>query len=134
VSAEAESDVIVDFVFEDGLLYVVVANVGDRPALQVSFKFGTAFRGLGGSVEMTRLPLLRAIPFLAPRKEIRTLLDSAADYFARGEPTKITVTVSYRAPDGTSRKAAITHDLAIYRDLAYVVPSRAGLGSDTRPA
>jgi hypothetical protein len=124
-AAERESDVIVDFVFEEGVLYVTVANIGERPALKVSCRFEPGFHGLGGSVEISRLPLFRNIEYLAPRKEIRTLVDSTAAYFARKEPTKLQVAITYRDESGTRRQAAIKHDLGIYRDLAYVVPSRA---------
>jgi hypothetical protein len=124
-AAERQSDVIVDFVIEEGVLYVTVANIGERPALKVSCRFEPGFRGLGGSVEISRLPLFRNIEYLAPRKEIRTLVDSSAAYFARKEPTKLQVAITYRDESGTRRQAAIKHDLGIYRDLAYVVPSRA---------
>ena len=121
---EREPDVIVDFVFDDGLLYATVANIGDRPALKVSCRFEPAFHGLGGSVEISRLPLFRNIEYLAPFKEIRTLVDSSAAYLARKEPTKLEVTVTYRDESGTRREATIRHDLGIYRDLAYVPRER----------
>jgi hypothetical protein len=122
VSTDArETDVIVDFVFEEGALYVAVANIGERPALKVSCRFEPGFHGLGGSVEISRLPLFRNIEYLAPHKEIRTLVDSSAAYFARKEPTKLQVTVTYRDESGTRHQTAIAHDLGIYRDLPYVV-------------
>jgi len=122
-SEEREFDVSVDFVFEDGLLYVLVANIGERPALKVSCRFEPAFHGLGGSVEVSRLPLFRNIEYLAPGREIRTLVDSSAAYFASREPTKLEIAVTYRDEDGARRQATIAHDLGIYRDLAYVVPA-----------
>jgi len=122
-SEEREFDVSVDFVFDDGLLYVLVANIGERPALKVSCRFEPAFHGLGGSVEVSRLPLFRNIEYLAPGREIRTLVDSSAAYFARREPTKLEIAVTYRDEDGARRQATIAHDLGIYRDLAYVVPA-----------
>jgi hypothetical protein len=122
-SEDREFDVSVDFIFEDGLLHAMVANIGERPALKVSCRFEPAFRGLGGSVEVSRLPLFRNIEYLAPGKEIRTLVDSSAAYFARKEPTKLEVAVTYRDEDGARRQATIAHDLGIYRDLAYVVPA-----------
>jgi len=124
---EREPDVIVDFVFDHGLLYATVANIGERPALKVSCRFEPAFHGLGGTVEISRLPLFRNIEYLAPSKEIRALVDTSAAYFARREPTKLEVTVTYRDESGTRRGATIRHDLGIYRDLAYVPPEpRAG--------
>ena len=118
--AESEPDVIVDFEFERGLLFVGVRNLGARSAVEVSTRFDKPFRGLGGARKMNELPLFKRIEFLAPGKEIRTLLDSTAAYFARDEPTLLTATVSYRTAAGEQRRHAITHDLSIYRDLAYV--------------
>jgi hypothetical protein len=113
-------DVIVDFEFDRGLLFVAVRNLGDRPALDVQTTFDKPFKGLGGAREIDRLRLFKRIRFLAPGREIRTLLDQSAAYFARKEPTVLTATVSYRTAGGERRRHSITHDLAIYRDLAYV--------------
>lgn len=115
----AELDVIVDFVFEDGLLFVSVRNLGDEPALKVSCTFDKPFTGLGGERQMNELRLFRNIEFLAPGREIRTLLDSTAAYFARKEPTTLKATISYRTPAGEQREGTVAHDLAIYQELAY---------------
>ena len=117
---DTEPQVIVDFTFERGLLWVVLRNLGERPALDVKVEFDKPFKGLGGGREMNRLALFSKLRFLAPAKEIRTLLDSSAAYFARKEPALLTATVSYRTVAGERRRHAITHDLSIYRDLAYV--------------
>ena len=122
--AESEPEVIVDFDFEGGLLFVGVRNLGERPALEVSTRFDKPFRGLGGARKMNGLALFKRIEFLAPGKEIRSLLDSSAAYFARHEPTDITVTVTYADGSGTSFKDAMHHDLGIYRDVSYVSPRR----------
>jgi hypothetical protein len=117
-------DVVLDVEFDAGVLYLVVANIGERPAVAVAFRFEQPFRGLGGTEEMTRLPLLRRIEFLVPHKQIRTLLDASAAYFARREPTKLAVTITYRDEGGSRYERRIVHDLRIYRDLAYVAPQR----------
>jgi hypothetical protein len=121
VETERDPQVIVDFDFERGLLFVAVRNLGDRPAYKVATAFDKPFRGLGGRREMNGMRLFRGIEFLAPGKEIRTLVDSSAAYFARKEPARLTATVSYRlAGERRRREHAIAHDLSIYRDLAYV--------------
>jgi hypothetical protein len=112
--------VILDFEFERGLLSIVVRNVGELPATDVKVEFDKAFKGLGGTRDMNRLALFSKLRFLAPGREVRTLLDSSAAYFARKEPTLLTATVSYRWPGGERRRDVITHDLSVYRDLAYV--------------
>ncbi len=118
--ADAGADVILDVVFEDGLLYLVLANVGERPALKVTCRFERPFTGLGGGVDVSRLRLFKNVEFLAPGREIRTLLDSSAAYFARREPTKLAVTIAYRDESGTRFERRIVHDLRIYKNLAYV--------------
>ncbi len=113
-------EVIVDLDFERGLLFLVVRNIGDRPALEVRTTFDRKLLGLGGSRDVAALPLFRNIPFLAPAKEIRTLLDSAGSWFAHRRATKITARVSYRDPNGEDYRGTMRHDLEIYRELAYV--------------
>jgi len=113
-------EVIIDLDFERGLLFLVVRNIGDRPALEVQTTFDRKLLGLGGSKDVSALPLFRNIPFLAPGKEIRTLLDSAGSWFARRRATKITARVTYRDADGEDYRGTMRHDLEIYRELAYV--------------
>ncbi|MGI8479179.1 MAG: hypothetical protein ACR2M2_04890 [Gaiellaceae bacterium] len=118
------ADVILDVVFEDGLFYLALANIGERPALKVSCRFERPFKGLGGLVDMSSLPLFRKVEFLAPGREIRTLLDSSAAYFARREPTRLAVTVKWRDDRGRHERP-IVHDLTVYRSVAYL---ETGLG------
>jgi len=115
--------VIVDFVFESGLFTIAIENIGERPAIDLSMVFDKEFHGARGQV-IPKLALFRRIPFLAPRRRIVTFLDSSAAYFARGEPTDITVTVAYADASGTSFKDVMRHDLGIYRDVSYVSPPR----------
>jgi hypothetical protein len=120
VASELEPDVFLDFVFEDGLLFVEVGNATSRPAEAVEIRFGQSFHGLGGGVDFSKLRLFRRIEFLAPGRRIRALLDTSAAYFARKEPTKLTATIRFRDAEGKRHERTVTHDLAIYRELAYV--------------
>jgi hypothetical protein len=132
--AEAlEPDVFLDVVFEDGLLFIEVGNATLRPAEVVEIKFGQSFHGLGGGTDFAKLRLFRRIEYLAPGRRIRALLDSSAAYFARKEPTKLTATVKFRDHEGKRHQREITHDLAIYRDLPYVVQPCATAASSGDP-
>jgi hypothetical protein len=113
-------EVIVDVVFEDGLLYLTVSNIGDRPALDVKTTFNRKLVGLGGTKDAAALPLFANIPFLAPSKEIRTLLDSTASWFSRRGAKTVVARVTYRDAEKKEYKGAMTHDLEIYREIAYV--------------
>jgi hypothetical protein len=122
--SQRRPDVLLDVVFEDGLLYLALSNIGDAPAVGVSFELEPRLRGLGGTRDVAELALLRNVEFLAPGREIRTLLDSSAAYFGRGEPTKLVAKGSYRDASGRPYETTIHHDLAIYRELAYVPSTR----------
>jgi hypothetical protein len=128
VSIERRPEVVLDVLFEDGLLFLAVVNTGDAAAFGVSCKFRRRLRGLGGTQDVSKLPLFEHIAYLGPGREIRTLLDSSDAFFTRDEPTRVSVTTTYADASGRSYTSAVEHELAIYRDLAYVprtVPSDA---------
>ena len=113
-------DVIVDFIFDDGFFFISIENIGDKPAIKVSVKFDQRLMGLGGTQEVSTLPLFRNIEFMAPHKSIRTLLDSSAAYFQRREPTRIIAKITYRDTDNHRYQATIHHDLEIYQEIGYI--------------
>ena len=103
-----DAEVILDVVFDRGLLFLVVENLGDRPAHAVRVKFDKPFSGVGGTKQMQRLALFRKLEFLAPHKATEVFLDRSASYFARGEPTTLTATISWRTSAGVRRRATTT--------------------------
>ena len=115
-----DAGVILDVVFDRGLLFLVVENLTDRPAHAVRIKFDKPFTGVGGTKQMQRLALFRKLEFLAPYKAIEVFLDRSASYFARNEPTQLTAAISWRTPEGARRSTTIHHDLEIYRDLGFI--------------
>ena len=115
-----EAEVILDVVFDRGLLFLVVENLGDRPAHAVRVKFDKPFSGVGGAKKMQRLALFRKLEFLAPHKSIEVFLDRSASYFARDEPTQLTAVISWRTAEGARRSTTVHHDLEIYRDLGFI--------------
>ena len=138
VIAEAQRpeapEVIVDFIFRQGELHIAVANVSGVPAHNVLVSFDKAFRGLGGKRDYSSLALFKRLFFLAPYKSIETFMDTSTGYFARREPTRITATVTYRDAQGQTYERRIVHDLAIYKDIAYVVQQTAASASQSTAA
>lgn len=130
----ARPEVILDFRFEQGLLYVALVNISAVPAYRVSVRFDKPFRGIGGECEVSSLRLFRRVEFLAPHKRIETLLDSSRAYFQRREPTAIKATVSFRDAAGKTHTREIVHDLRIYQDLSYVLPRDPSVSSLILPA
>jgi hypothetical protein len=113
-------EVIIDFIFEDGLFFIAVQNISDVPAYKVSTRFRPSFKGVEGTKRISELPLFRNVEFLAPRKEIRAFLDTSASYFHRQEPLLITAEISYEDGNGKKYATTIRHDLSIYLEIGYV--------------
>ena len=115
-----DGEVILDLVFDHGLLFLVLENLGDRSAHSVRVKFDRPFSGVGGAKRIDRLALFRKLEFLAPYKSIEVFLDRSASYFARDEPTELTAAISWRTPEGARRRTTVHHDFEVYRDLGYI--------------
>jgi len=125
-TSERRPEVIVDFLFEDGLFFITVKNIGDAPAHAVSVTFDKKFTGLEGAREISALPLFRKIPFLAPQKEITAFLDRSASYFRRRQPAKLRATIVFQDSSGETQRTVLRHDLGIYKDLGYVRRGKTG--------
>src|SRR5450755_1839376 len=96
-AAAADDGVIVDVVFEDGVFYLELANLADRPALNVACSFDPPLVDARGR-DVSQLSLFRHVAFLGPRRRVRTLLDSLPGYFGRGQAKSLAVTVEYARP------------------------------------
>jgi hypothetical protein len=113
-----DDGVIVDVVFEDGVLYLELANLSDRPALSVTCTFEPTLVDAAGR-DVSKLRLFRKMPFLGPERRVRTLLDSVAGWSG---PGRTTASVKYKRPgDRQFATTTVTHDLAVYREIAYRV-------------
>jgi hypothetical protein len=121
-SALPAPDVILDFVFDDGLFFVEIKNIGTAPAVGVKTTFSKRFTGAGGERDVSRLLMFRNISFLAPGRGIRTFLDSSDSYFRRKQPTQIDAMLSWRDPRGNRFSTTIRHDLGIYADIILAHP------------
>ncbi len=122
-----EPGVILDVVFEEGLLFFELSNRASIPVTDVAVKFDRPVMAPDGVTDLTKLRLFRKMPFLAPDKAIRVFADSAAGYFARKQPNIIRVVLTWKQ-GGKALTTTITHDLRVYGGLPYVV----GRGEEAR--
>ena len=113
-------DVIIEFLFDRGMLHLALRNIGERPAIATSVKFDKKIVGLGGLKDISTLPVFRQLEFLGPGREIVVFVDQSHSYFARKQPTKITARISYSDSEKQKYDTTINHDLEIYRDLPYL--------------
>ena len=113
-------EVIVDFIFIDGLLFIAIKNIGSQPAFKVSTQFDKEIVGVAGEKKISDLSLFKCIEFLPPQKEIRTFLDSSASYFSRNEPVKISTQISYEDTRKKRHLNTIYHNLEIYKEIGFI--------------
>jgi hypothetical protein len=119
---ERNPHVIVDFVFDRGLLSISISNIGTQPAYGVKVKFSHKLMGVEGTVEVSALPLFSQLEFLPGGKEITTYLDRSTSYFRSQQPTQITTCITYTDAAGEEHSNTIRHNLEIYRGIGYTSP------------
>lgn len=115
-------EVIVDFELDQGLLFVVLANLGTASARSVRVRFQPEFYGVQGEKCISSMRLFRALDLLAPGRRFRQIVDNLSAYFARREPAVIEVSITYRDSGGRRFEERLRHDLRIYRELGEVRP------------
>jgi hypothetical protein len=116
-TAPADDGVVVDVVLEDGVLYLELANLSDRPALNVACSFDPRLVDVQGR-DVSELRVFRHVDFLGPRRRVRTLLDSVHGHFGRKGASQFAVAVGYERPGAARVESKVTHDLELYRELA----------------
>src|SRR3970282_2201084 len=104
-------DVILDFVFDRGLLFISIKNIEDDPAFGVLLQFSSRLMGVEGSKEISALPLFHTLEFLPPQKEIVTFFDTSASYFGSGQDKNISARITARDSTGARRGGTIRHSL-----------------------
>jgi hypothetical protein len=113
-------EVIVEFLFDDGLFFISLRNIGDRPAVGVSVRFDKKIVSPDGQKDISSLPLFRNLEFLGPGREIVAFLDSSSSYFQRKQPTKISARITYSDSEKRKYEVTINHNLEVYRELPYL--------------
>jgi hypothetical protein len=112
-------DVIVDFNCADGMLHVMLKNIGNASAYGIECDFDKPLIGLNGEKRISDLQLFRRVEFMPPGKEFVQLVDPIAAWLKRRQDMKFAITVAYSDRDGRRFRERIVHDLRIYRDLGY---------------
>jgi hypothetical protein len=69
-----------DFEYDDGVLYIIIENIGPSSAYKVSIKFDKEITGMKGQRKISAMRIFERIEFLSPRKKIRIFVDTFASY------------------------------------------------------
>ena len=113
--------VIVDFEYQEGMLYVSIQNIGTLPAYEISVEFDKMIKGIENEQVITSLNLFKEIEFLPQGKKISAFIDSFPSYVARKQPMIVQTAITYHGKDRGKFVDSIKHNLAIYRDLPEVL-------------
>jgi len=126
-------NVILDFVFDEGVFLISVQNIGNYPAVNVSIKFDQKITG-ANKQDITTLPLFRNIPFMAPHKTISTFLDMSDSYFNGSNPLKVSTDIRFSDMYGNAYQNYIHHNLGIYKDISYLKRTGPRIKNTAEPA
>ena len=114
-----DDGVVVDVAFEHGVLFLELANLADRPALNVACSFDPPLVDVEGR-DVSGLRLFRRVVFLGPGRRIRSLLDSPSGHFGRAGAARVRITVEFERPDGPRETRTVAHDFELFRELAHL--------------
>ena len=120
VENSTSPNVIVDFEYQNGLLFVSVENIGNDSAFGIVVKFSKEILGMQKTVNVSGLAIFNSLKFLPPGKKIRVFIDVFYSYIANRQPLKITVMVSFSNKAKQKFQNTIPHDLSIYRNFPEI--------------
>lgn len=113
-------EVIIDFNCSQGLLFILLKNIGTRSAYNVRTAFDQPLYGLGGGRCISDLQLFRCVEFIPPGKEFSQFIDPIAAWFQKGHLSRYAITLHYGDREGNTFEDRITHNLEIYKDLGTI--------------
>jgi hypothetical protein len=111
-----------DFEYDDnGILYIIIENIGLSPAYKVSIKFDKEITGMEGQKRISAMKIFNRIEFLSPHKKVRIFVDTFASYLIGKQPLIIGATVNYSNKNNNEFQNVINHDLSIYQDSPHIL-------------
>ena len=116
---EKQPDVIVDFENKEGLLFIIIENIGNDSAYNTSIRFDKKIAGMQNK-RISSLRIFKSLKFLPPRKKIKVMVDLFQSYLANKQPLQIKINISFRNKQNQRFKNFIQHDLTIYKGITEV--------------
>lgn len=113
-------NIIVDFELENELFFLRIANHSDVELLNISIRFNRIIYGLNKTIKLNNLHIFKNLKYLAPRKEIRIVIDHQDRFFHFNKKPIYLIRIDYKNTSGKSFRKNISHDLNIYRDLPQI--------------
>lgn len=113
--------VYVDFGFKDGIMYVVVKNMGERAAHNIKIEFSPdiKYRIGGEDRSLNATPLINNLSFLGPKNEIDSLLGAGHEVLPRQQDS-LKAIIRYESESGRKKyKEEHSFLLAAYSKRLY---------------
>lgn len=121
-------DVIVDFEYSDGLLFIVIENIGDDSAHDTTVRFNKKVLGMQKTKNISSLRIFQSLKFLPPGKKIKVLVDLFKFYLAGKQPMQIRTVVFFRNKLKEIFQNSIQHDLSVYEDFVEIYDDKKTIG------
>lgn len=109
--------VIVDFVLEKEVFYLSILNGSAQGAYDVCVVFDVPVLGHNGTKNITELPIVKNIPYLAPFKSIQLFIDPIDLFFTHLQQGEVEIETHYKDRKNCAYKDKNKHDLNIYKGL-----------------
>jgi hypothetical protein len=125
-AAQARSQVFLDFMVQEGELYIALHNFGTWPAAGVRVSLNQRVIDGDGRV-LNEKGLFTRLEFLAPQRALSTRVDTLQNYVRRAQPMELLATVEWidfeDVENGRTklRSRRIKHDLRALADLKHPI-------------
>ncbi|MDZ7720116.1 MAG: hypothetical protein U5K72_14975 [Balneolaceae bacterium] len=111
----------VDFIPENGLMFVIIANYESFPLRECKISFSETLPTADGE-KLNHLNIFKNLTYLSPGRKIRIFTGNLSSFLNSLREKKIvTVTIKYQLPDGKKTAYSIKHNLSIYDDLPQII-------------
>ena len=115
-SESRSAEVVLDVDVDGDRVHLVLANCGNAVATDVRVEFSRILIGLGGSLDLSSLPVFTHLGVLRPGRTLRVFWDATTSLFqTRTQAGPFTATVSWREHSRPRQRVQYHHDLSIYR-------------------
>jgi hypothetical protein len=112
-------EIVFDFEYKDGLLFIILENIGYAPAYGLSVKFDKKVIGhLDRQIDA--MNVFTALAYMPPGKKFQIFVDSFKSYLAKEQPLIVNISLRYSDKFHRSHSESIMHNLSIYKDLPEI--------------
>lgn len=117
---ESEEPVIVDFVPDNGNMFIIIHNEVDIGMRDITISFNQELKGAKGRV-LNGLNIFENLSFLAAGREIEIFAGRVDHFLESLKNERVIVTVTLQLPGKKKFQYSIKHDLSIYTDLPQII-------------